>query len=118
MSGQKSAANDAINFVAINYIDCTAEYVDRFEHLFGTRAGAIDRIEGFVRMQVLRADDPTQPYLIVSEWSSEDAFRSWVDSDEFREGHKRGFEDLKAAKDAGLDPPMKSTFRTYRVIAR
>lgn len=35
------------NFVAINYIDCEPDYVNRFEELFGSRAQAIDKMPGF-----------------------------------------------------------------------
>ena len=34
-------------FVAINYIDCNADYKERFEELFGSRAKAIDTMPGF-----------------------------------------------------------------------
>lgn len=106
------------NFVAINYITCDPNYRERFEHLFGTRAKAIDRMPGFVEMQVLRPNEENGDYLIVSHWESEDAFRQWTHSPEFLEGHKRGFEDLKAAKERGEKSPMESKFKTYAVISR
>ncbi len=104
-------------FVAINYITCKPHYKSRFEHLFATRAKAIDRMPGFIRMQVLRPTQDGQDYLIMSNWRDEESFRAWTKSGEFLEGHQRGFEDLKAAKQAGLEPPLTSTFRTYEVIA-
>lgn len=105
-------------FVAINFIDCKDDYRSRFEELFASRAKAIDRIPGFKRMQVLRPNKPGESYLIVSYWESEDNFKSWTSSPEFIEGNNRGFEDLKLAKERGEEPPMKSTFVTYDVIAR
>jgi heme-degrading monooxygenase HmoA len=39
-------------FVAINYITCESDYRQRFEELFASRAHAIDRMPGFVDMQV------------------------------------------------------------------
>ncbi len=103
------------SFVAINYITCEPEYVARFEELFKSRARAIDRLPGFINMMVLR---PTEDgdYLIVSHWENEASFQSWVGSPEFLEGHKRGFEDIAAAKRAGEKPPMTSTFRTYSIL--
>jgi len=103
-------------FVAINYIDCQPEYRDRFEELFQSRAHVIDRMPGFKDMQVLRPQAGDGSYLIVSRWDSEDAFKSWTGSAEFLEGHKRGFEDIRKAKEAGETPPMTSTFRTYLVL--
>lgn len=105
-------------FVAINYITCQAEYRERFEVLFQTRAHAIDRIPGFSHMYVLRPKQESDPYLVISHWRDEESFRTWLKSPEFLEGHQRGFEDVQRAKEAGQEPPMKSDFRTYEVIAR
>lgn len=117
----KSAENQdtsdkPVGFVAINYIRCREDYRERFECLFCSRARAIDRMPGFVRMKVLRAHDSDEPYLVVSEWTDEASFRAWVGSPEFLEGHKRGFEDLAEAKARGEESPMSSTFRTYSVL--
>ena len=103
-------------FVAINYINCEPHYRERFEQLFGTRAHAIDRMPGFVDMQVLKPNGEGE-YLIVSQWSSEEAFKTWTSSPEFLEGHKRGFEDIRKAKERGEKSPMSSSFKTYEVIA-
>ena len=103
-------------FVAINYIDCKDHYKERFEELFGSRAKAIDRMPGFHNMEVLKPMDGSNIYLIVSHWDSEEAFKGWTKSPEFLEGHKRGFEDLKIAKEKGEEMPMTSDFKTYEVI--
>ena len=50
------------------------------------------------------------------EIDNEDAFKTWTSSPEFIEGHKRGFEDIRKAKESGLEPPMKSTFKSYQVL--
>lgn len=104
-------------FVAINTIQCQEHYKDRFECLFCSRVRAIDDMEGFLGMQVLRPGVDGEPYLVVSYWQSEALFEAWVGSEAFHEGHRRAFADLKAAKEAGETPPMKSTFRTYSVLS-
>lgn len=104
-------------FVAINYITCKEEYKERFEYLFATRAQAIDRLPGFQDMEVLRANDNSNVYLIVSHWDNEEAFKNWTKSPEFLEGHKRGFEDLKKYKEEGKEAPMTSDFKTYEIIS-
>ena len=104
-------------FVAINYIDCEPHYIERFEELFGKRAHAIDRLPGFRDMQVLKPKEGGS-YLVVSFWDNEDSFKQWTGSPEFLEGHKRAFADMAAARSEGKTPPMKSTFKTYDVIAR
>lgn len=106
------------NFVAINYISCKPHYRERFEQLFATRAKAIDRMPGFKFMEVLKPQDNNDNYLIVSHWDNEDSFKTWTKSTEFIEGHKRGFEDIKTAKEKGQEPPMSSSFKTYEVISR
>ena len=103
-------------FVAINYIRCEAHYRARFEELFATRAHAIDRIPGFVDMQVLKPNQESE-YLIVSHWESEAAFKTWTNSPEFLDGHKRGFEDIRIARERGEKAPMSSSFKTYEIIA-
>lgn len=103
-------------FVAINYITCKDHYRSRFEELFGSRAHAIDRMPGFNFMEVLKPSDGGNIYLIVSHWDSEEAFKDWTKSDEFLEGHKRGFEDIRAAREKGEELPMTSDFKTYEVI--
>jgi heme-degrading monooxygenase HmoA len=71
---------------------------------------------GFVDMQVLKPNSEGE-YLIVSHWSSEEAFKTWTSSPEFLEGHKRGFEDIRTARERGEKSPMSSSFKTYEVIA-
>lgn len=106
------------NFVAVNYINCSPDYKERFEELFGTRAHAIDTMPGFVDMQVLRPAKERDAYLIVSFWENETAFKTWTSSPAFIEGHKRGFADIAKAKAEGKTAPMTSDFKTYQVIAR
>lgn len=109
--------NSKKTFVAINYITCKPHYKDRFEQLFATRAHAIDRMPGFRYMEVLKPKNEDDKYLIVSHWDSEENFRNWTKSPEFLEGHSRGFEDIRKAKENGEEPPMSSDFKTYEVIS-
>lgn len=104
-------------FVAINYITCSPEYRERFEFLFANRAKAIDLMPGFHNMHVLRPDKEQDDYLIVSYWDSEESFKAWTSSENFREGHKRGFADLAQAKAEGRPAPMSSSFKTYKAIS-
>jgi heme-degrading monooxygenase HmoA len=105
-------------FVAINYITCSPDYRERFEQLFGSRAHAIDRMPGFRHMQVLRPAEEGDAYLVVSHWADEAAFKAWTGSPEFLEGHKRGFDDVRKAREEGRTPPMTSSFKTYTIFAR
>ena len=109
--------NTNLGFVAINFIECSEEYIEKFEYLFKTRASEIDKLPGFRNMNVLRPNKKDDKYLIISYWDDEHSFNQWTKSDAFIEGHKRGFEDLKKYKERGLEPPMKSEFRTYQILS-
>lgn len=108
--------NSSLGFVAINYISCTPEYQDRFEELFKSRAGEIDKLHGFRNMHVLKPQKPGDNYLIVSYWDTENDFKAWTQSEAFLKGHKRGFEDVRKAKEEGKQPPMTSDFKTYSIL--
>lgn len=107
----------SLGYVAINYISCTPEYVERFEELFTHRAGEIDKLNGFRNMHVLKPNTPNEDYLIVSYWDTEEDFKTWTQSDAFIKGHKRGFADIKKAKDEGKEAPMRSSFKTYEILS-
>ena len=104
-------------FVAINFITCADHYKERFEELFRTRAGAIDRMPGFIRVEILRPTEDGGHYLIMSHWESEENFKTWTKSPEFLEGHKRAFSEIKEMKERGEESPLKSDFKTYEVFA-
>ena len=106
----------ATGFVAVNTITCQPGYTERFETLFKSRAHAIDRLPGFIRMQVLKPQREGEAYLVVSHWSDQASFDAWRKSPEFLEGHRRGFADVAKARDEGREPPMTSMFRTYDVL--
>lgn len=106
------------SFVAINFIECSEDYRERFETLFGSRAHAIDQMPGFRHMQVLKPNDGSNTYLVVSHWDSEDSFSQWTKSPAFEAGHKRAFEDMARARQEGRAVPMTSKFKTYSVIAQ
>jgi heme-degrading monooxygenase HmoA len=105
-------------FVAINYIDCDEHYRERFEELFRSRAGAIDRMPGFREMFVLKPQDGSNRYLIQSHWDSAANFEAWKGSPEFIEGHKRGFADMHRYREEGKQPPLSSQFVTYEVLSQ
>lgn len=105
-----------LGFTAVNYISCKDHYTEKFEELFKTRAGFIDDCQGFRNMHVLKPNQENSEYLIVSYWDTEEDFVNWTKSESFIKGHRRGFEDIKKAKEAGEEPPMTSSFKTYTII--
>jgi len=104
-------------FVAVNFISCTAPYRERFEQLFGSRAHAIDRVPGFRHMVVLRPEREGDDYLVVSFWTDRAAFDGWRTSPAFAEGHRRGFDDVRQARERGEPAPMASSMRLYQILS-
>ena len=103
-------------FVAVNFIACIPGYRPRFEELFRSRAHAIDGAPGFQRMVVLKPEKEDGDYLVVSFWNDRAAFEHWRTSPEFAAGHRRGFEDVRVARERGEQPPMTSAMKLYDIL--
>lgn len=76
-------------FVVMNRIPVQPEFRETFEDRFRARAHEIDRMPGFVRTWLLRPVDPEDPYLVMTVWTSEEAFEAWRQSEAFQRGHAR-----------------------------
>tara|TARA_R110000868_G_scaffold306734_3_gene568119 strand:- start:47128 stop:47466 length:339 start_codon:yes stop_codon:yes gene_type:complete len=111
-------STSTLGFTAINFISCSSDYESRFEELFTSRVGEIDRHPGFRNMNVLKPQTQGDDYLIISNWDSEQKFKEWTQSEAFIKGHKRGFEDIRTAREEGKEPPMTSSFKTYTILTK
>jgi heme-degrading monooxygenase HmoA len=78
------------------------------EQAFQDRLGEVDKHPGFVRLEVWR--DPRRPgrYLMVSWWTSREAFSAWMHSDPHDRSHARIPDD---------PAPKAVRFDRYEVIA-
>jgi heme-degrading monooxygenase HmoA len=76
-------------FVVMNRIPVNPEYKDQFEERFTNRAREVDKMPGFVRNQVLRPDNPDDPYIVLTVWQSKGDFEAWVNSEAFQKGHAK-----------------------------
>ncbi|ABE59835.1 MULTISPECIES: antibiotic biosynthesis monooxygenase family protein [Chromohalobacter] len=74
-------------FVVINRVYVNPGYEAEFERRFQRRASQVDRQPGFRAMRVLRPQGNQAPYLVETEWDSQEAFRAWVGSDDFKQAH-------------------------------
>ncbi len=104
------------SYVAINAVECTPEFRAQFEELFRTRAGLVERMPGFLGMWVLRPRSSDAPYLVLTLWESEEHFRAWLGSEQFRRGHARVVSLLRAAHEAGRAAPMHAALQLYEVL--
>lgn len=82
--------------IVLNCIPVKPEGRERFEERFLNRPKRIENEEGFKAIRVsrpLKGDT----YIILTQWTSEEAFRNWQDSDAYSHAHK------KRGTDKGLD---------------
>lgn len=100
-------------YVVMNKMHCKPEFTEKFEELFQTRAHAIDRMQGFKSMWLLRSETSENEYIVLTLWESEEDFRNWVHSPEFMEGHQRGFTIIANSNER----PLSSVIEKYKVIA-
>lgn len=72
--------------ITANRVPITKGYEREFEKRFERRLGAVDRVPGFIRNEVLR---PVQGdhYVVLTYWESREAFEAWVQSESFRQAH-------------------------------
>lgn len=72
-----------------NRIFVHPEYADQFEERFKNRARQVDQMPGFLRNMVLKPAKPGDPYVVLTLWESQEAFKAWTESDAFKQGHAR-----------------------------
>jgi len=89
--------------IVSNRVYLRSEWAEEFEQRFIVRAGQIEQQPGFVRMQVLRPISEDAPYIVLTEWEDEVAFRSWVGSDDFKLAHKNPMPEEAFSKQGGLE---------------
>jgi heme-degrading monooxygenase HmoA len=75
--------------VVCNRIPVNPQHAAAFEDRFADRASLVDGMPGFVSFQLLRPQNDGDPYVVMTFWETEAAFRAWTESDEFKEGHAR-----------------------------
>lgn len=83
---------------------------EAFETRFRNRAGLVDRMPGFLFNQVLRPTKAGDPYVVLTFWETYEAFRNWVGSDAFKQGHARSGSLPKTAFD------RKNKLEVHQVI--
>jgi heme-degrading monooxygenase HmoA len=85
-------------FIAMNRFAVTPENAAEFEALWLGRDSHLKTMEGFVEFHMLKGParpDGTILYASHTVWASEDAFRGWTKSQQFRDAHKGAGETKK-----------------------
>lgn len=75
-------------FVMMNRMTVPEADREHFEHLFKTRAKAVDRRPGFIKAEILK---PLKgdTFVVMTHWEDKDSFLAWTGSEEYKEGHQR-----------------------------
>lgn len=73
--------------VVTNRIQVAKGQEEAFEQRFRGRAGLVEGMPGFIRLQILRPLK-SDYYMVVTWWESEAAFLAWTESPQFREAHR------------------------------
>ncbi len=76
-----------MSVVKINAITVPRERFEEFERRFATRAGKVSSAPGFEAFELLRPNDDRELCLVVTRWATEEDFKAWVASADFRAGH-------------------------------
>lgn len=78
--------------IKINAITVPADSGDKLAQRFAARAGAVDDQRGFEGFELLKPTDERTTWLVITRWTSEDAFQAWVSSPAFGHGHRSAAE--------------------------
>lgn len=92
-----------MSFIVNNRVHVNPGYEAEFEARFRARAGEIDKQPGFVAMRVLRPQGNQAPYVVETEWESQEAFRAWVGSDDFKRAHANPMPPEATSEGGGLE---------------
>ena len=80
---------------------------------FTNRARLVENAEGFVELEVWHSDRDPGEVIIVSRWSTRDAFKAYMRSDDHRTSHARIAPTLKSA----IKLERLEHLHTYEVVA-
>ncbi|HEX8000308.1 MAG TPA: antibiotic biosynthesis monooxygenase [Pyrinomonadaceae bacterium] len=74
--------------IVMNRIPVAEGREQDFEQTFIGRDRAVDKMQGFIDMQVLR---PTEgrTYVVLTRWQSHEAFKAWTTSEAFVAAHRK-----------------------------
>lgn len=90
-------------YVVANRVYVNPGFEEEFETRFKNRAGEIDKQPGFVSMEVLKPESDGTPYVVLTHWQDEAAFKNWVGSEDFKKAHANPMSKEAFAEGGGLE---------------
>ena len=104
-------------YIAMNRFTVPAENAQEFEAMWLGRDSHLNGMDGFIEFHMLKgpeAEDGTILYASHTVWASEDVFRAWTRSEQFREAHKNAGQ----TKALYTGAPSFEGFQTIQHLAR
>jgi heme-degrading monooxygenase HmoA len=74
--------------IVMNRIPVAEGREQDFEKTFMERDRAVDRMPGFIDMQVLRPAEG-RTYVVLTRWKSRESFQQWTESEAFISAHRK-----------------------------
>lgn len=101
-------------YIAMNRFTVPLENAADFEDMWLSRESRLEDMEGFVSFHILKGaeTDGTILYASHTVWQTEDHFRAWTRSDQFRTAHARAGQTPKLHEGA----PKFEGFRAIQKI--
>ncbi len=65
-----------------------SENYEKILEMFKNRRRMVDKFRGFRGFKLLASKDDLE-IMVMTLWDNEEAFRKWVDSPQFKQGHER-----------------------------
>ncbi|MBS3942145.1 MAG: antibiotic biosynthesis monooxygenase [Actinobacteria bacterium] len=90
-----------MSVVKINVLQVPEGRGEVLEQRFASRAGEVEKVDGFESFELLRPTEGFDRYLVVTRWRDEEAFQGWMKSQAFQQGHARSQADADAASSGG-----------------
>ena len=77
-------------YIAMNRFKIANEHINDFINVWKTRNSLLDQVEGFKDFKLLKGPTDDQSTLFASHsiWKSLNAFKSWTESDNFKNAHR------------------------------
>ncbi len=70
-----------------NRIQVAKGHEAEFEQRFAGRAGLVEHMPGFVRLEILRPIK-SDYFVVLTHWQDEASFQAWTESPQFQEAHR------------------------------
>lgn len=91
-----------MSFVAINVLTVPEAKRETLEQRFASRAGEVDKMDGFEAFELLRPVHGQDAYLVYTRWDSQTSFQAWLNSQAFDQGHAQHAEGGPAASHSSV----------------